>query len=168
MSKIWSLPEEYGENIMTMLVQNPQTLFVYWELDQANWQSITSAVYLRLYQLQDAAFESKILLQEIILPPFSNKWYFDPVQSESFYVAEIGYQEEQDFIAVLRSNVAATPACPVQVFNPQMLTPSEASGKDDRPKLTEVPIKPIEELNQPLEKIIQEMPFYLGIQLEDF
>ncbi len=172
MGKIWSLPEEYGENIMIMLVQNPQALFVYWELDQANWQSIASAIYLRLYQLQDAAFEKNFLLQEIILPPFSNKWYFDPVQTESFYMAEIGYREEQDFIAVLRSNIVLTPPLPVEVFIPQMVRPPDhpefAGIAQPVSQLTQPPIKQAKELEQPVKEIVRKMPFYLGIRPDDF
>ncbi|MCQ2560167.1 MAG: DUF4912 domain-containing protein [Clostridia bacterium] len=166
------LPGEYGENMMMLLVQAPQVLFVYWEMSKVNWKSICCPTYLRLYQLQGFDFEKNILLKEVMLPPFSDSWYFYEVQVEKHYVCEIGFKNEQEFLSVLRSNIVLTPPLPVEVFIPRMVRrpdhPEFAGIAQPVSQLTQPPIKQAKELEQPVKEIIREMPFYLGLRPDDF
>jgi hypothetical protein len=100
-----TLPVVYHENILRLMVQEPDTVFAYWDLSPGHIQAISGheELFLCLYK------ESQ-LDQKVGLPPFTNNWYFRQVEPGRAYYCELGFQNpEGTFIFLLRSNQVNTP-----------------------------------------------------------
>ncbi len=166
MSNDLFLPKVYGDNVMTMMVQGPQVLFVYWEMSQSHWASVhaQNGFFMRLYQVSNSNYQERFLAAEVHLPPFADNWYFYDVFPNVRYEAELGYQEkEEGFVSVLRSNLVHTPSLPVTKFVPSNMTQTKKTIK------TVFPMQPPQwswPTSLSVEEVLETMPFYQGIDVE--
>lgn len=165
------LPVTYNEDVMTLLVQGPDTVYVYWELSEHHWAIINrhGRAILRLYRFAGPETDTaqKLLEQEADLPPFGSNWYFHAVKPDHGYYSEIGYpHEDGEFIPMLRSNNVHTPALPVTKFtpapknNPKTMANASQTGFSTSKSIVDK--KPFE---LPLQDVFLKMPFYKGISV---
>lgn len=162
-------PSSYNENDITLLVQGPEVIFVYWELSECHWKVIRNHgdVFLRLYRLieEKAAGNTAEMMEQICLPPFASNWYFTSVGPDRSYYCEIGFKlADQDFLPVIRSNAVHTPALPVNDFRPAPRTEKINRTFNKLPPVVKnQPVTDTEGLLLPLQEIMSAMPFYMGI-----
>ena len=163
------LPATYNEDVMTLLVQGPDTVYVYWDLSEHHWAIINrhDRAMLKLYRFAgpDADTAQRLLVQEVFTPPFGSSWYFYKVRPDEGYFCEIGYLHENgDFLPMLRSNHVHTPALPVIEF-----IPSRIHNSKTKPNVIHVEFsKNKAVINKksfelPLQDVLLKMPFYKGI-----
>lgn len=167
-----SLPVSYNEDVMTLMVQGPDTVFVYWELSDCHWETVNrrGKVFLRLYSFygQDTNAGHLSMVEEIQLPPFNTNWYFRGVSPDENYCCEVGFlQDEGEFLPILCSNPVHTPALPVNKFELDVKTKAKItpnafqnsfSKKQQPPLSTEAFLLPVEE-------VLSTVSFYKGISI---
>ncbi|AGL03272.1 DUF4912 domain-containing protein [Desulfoscipio gibsoniae] len=152
------LPQWYDENKMVLLVVNPHTAYLYWELAFSQNRAVQEhQPVVRLFELppgqQD---EQPRLVKSIVLPAFTNNWYFNDLQPGCHYQAEMGWEQNGIFYCMIKSNnIIAPPAAP-------MSTPVQAQWRpvEQRNEVTKAPT------NRPpgtVQELIQQMSFYMGI-----
>lgn len=108
------LPVSYNENTLVLLVQNPVVIFAYWELSAGQWRTL--AAYgeprLRLYRHKGdpCRADGVELTEEVVLPPYTDNWYFKNLKPSGSYYSELGYYGPGGmFYPLLRSNRVETP-----------------------------------------------------------
>ncbi|MGA2141012.1 MAG: DUF4912 domain-containing protein [Brevinematales bacterium] len=110
------LPDDYGGTKITLLVQNPNWVFVMWEFGaetKARINSINSTadaaaakgLCVRMYYADtDRYFDTEIKLG-------ARSWYIHVPETNRPYYAEIGVMDNDNrFTAIARSNAVVTPA----------------------------------------------------------
>lgn len=111
--KIPPLRADYNENVLVLLVQNPNVIFAYLEMSDHFWGALVGhgQPVLRLYDVTGGASSSAEPVTEVDLPPFTANWYFHSLTPGRTYAGELGWRDRQGlFVSLLRSNPAATPA----------------------------------------------------------
>ncbi|HEY3664260.1 MAG TPA: DUF4912 domain-containing protein [Chthoniobacterales bacterium] len=103
-----AVPSSHDTDLLYVIARDPKSLFVYWDL---NWTRIFShagiaarQVYLRIY-CQDGSVEGT---REI--NPFLGHCYADVAAAGADYHCELGCLEGDEWISLVRSGKAATPA----------------------------------------------------------
>lgn len=113
-----SLPYEYGEERITLLVRDPETVFAYWEVpaDRLGREQARlgrdARLCVRLYDVTGVHFDgtnaTSVLDQEVYERVGS--WYFNLDRPAHRFCADIGLRSADGrFATIARSNVAATP-----------------------------------------------------------
>jgi hypothetical protein len=92
------LPVRYGENMVYLLPLNPETLFVYWEVQ------VEGQVLLRLKNLTAGA-EQMIKVNTSV-----GNWYVHGIESGSKYVVEMGIERDGNYSQICSSMIVVTPA----------------------------------------------------------
>lgn len=154
------LPRWYDENKIAFMVVNPTTAYLYWELAFSQCKALQGhQPSLRLFEMpaQQQHFEQPRLVKNIVLPAFTDNWYFDELQSGRQYQAEIGWEQNHVFFSILRSNtISMPPAVPLAV-------PSKVKWQP----VNHISKKPTTPADRPLgsvDELIQQMSFYMGIK----
>lgn len=160
-----NLPASYGENYLMLMVQIPSVVFLYWDLSPGQISALNGhgPLLARLYDCSVESVCSGNLIEEAVLPPCTNNWYFNKVRPGSRYYAELGYLNKQnDFIYIMRSNEVQAPgnqaaktsgsghAVMIPVIQAQ--TPKGAVGGPSAL-----------ELSRPYAETVSSMSFYMGI-----
>ncbi len=103
-----AFPSSHDTDLLYVMARDPKSLFVYWDL---NWTRIFSRagiaarqVHLRIYR-QDGSVEGT---REI--NPFVGHCYADVAAAGADYYCELGCLEGDEWITLVRSGKAATPA----------------------------------------------------------
>lgn len=112
----WSgLPENYGDNLIHLLVRDPHMLFSYWEIQRdhearclqklgSSWDGVRSV--LRVYITSEKNGKAFF---DITLQGLARDWYIAAEPNKS-YVIEIGLlHKDGRFVALARSNEVTTP-----------------------------------------------------------
>jgi hypothetical protein len=105
------LPEEYGEDAITLMTVDPRKLFIYWEVSKDSILLYKGDVALRLYDVTGVDFDGKNANSYIDLTIYKRigDLYME-VQPEREYIADIGVKDHTGtFITIARSNKASTP-----------------------------------------------------------
>lgn len=111
-------------NRLTAMCQGPTTLFVYWEVSdqrkkligehfQSDWASLP--FYLQLYDVTHIEFNGyNAPTTRIRVPPSSDNWYLHQLAPRRRYQVDFGtIALNNQFFAILRSNIAETPPQPL-------------------------------------------------------
>lgn len=155
------LPQWYDRNQMVIMVVDPYTIYTYWELSFSQWDALNNRqLILRLYESNmDQEFESQPrLLESIILPPFTENWYFNSLQPVRRFQAELGFElaSNNRFFSIIKSNVVEIP--PAAPYTTTHQTEWQ---------IVKCPVEQGNALNNPISKkvqeLIQNMSFYMGI-----
>ncbi len=148
------LPVVYHENVLCIMVQAPDILFVYWDLSFGHIQALGGNHELILLLFQDNK-----LVHQIKLPPFTNNWYFRDVEPGSSYYCELGFQDAQGvFIPLLRSIRVDTP--PLTIVEEKDWEADRAAGKGDAAPMFG------EGKSYQAADLLREMAFYMGFSPE--
>ncbi|MDA8336126.1 MAG: DUF4912 domain-containing protein [Peptococcaceae bacterium] len=103
----------YNENVLVLLVQNPNVVFTYLELSENFWGVLMEhgQPVLRLYDVTGGVAPDGRPQAEVVLPPFTANWYFRDLTPGRTYTSEFGWRDGRGlFVSLLRSNPASTPA----------------------------------------------------------
>lgn len=152
------LPQWYDENKIAFLVVNPTTAYLYWELAFSQCKALQEhQPILRLFELSPQQhFKPPRLVTRIDLPAYTDNWYFNELQSDRQYQADIGWEHNGVFFIILRSNtISMPPAAPLAVPNRVKWQP--VNHIPERPAPTAGPLVTVDEL-------IDQMSFYMGIK----
>jgi len=106
-----SLPSEYGENGITLMVVNPSKLFAFWEVREDTLQIFQGDLKIRLYDITGIDFDSKDAINciDIAVNDRIGDGYIS-VSPGKDYIADIGIvYSEGIFISVARSLKVSTP-----------------------------------------------------------
>ncbi len=108
----YTLPQEYGDTKLTILVQDPHWMHAYWEINAESRKKFSiekgkhsSTVLIRLYNASDADY------MDIQIDDNTRSWYFKVPEPAKSYYAEIGVLSPKgEFRAIARSNTVNVPA----------------------------------------------------------
>ncbi|MBN1688811.1 MAG: DUF4912 domain-containing protein [Candidatus Omnitrophica bacterium] len=110
------LPENYGDNVIYLMVRDTHWLFTYWEIQKDHYEKALAQLggkwehvqrILRVYTRTQGKAADPFF--DINLQPFINNWYIQVEPNRGYYV-EIGLlHQDGRFIALARSNEVWTP-----------------------------------------------------------
>lgn len=114
------LPDRYDKDLLHLMVRDPHTLFVYWEIGNrrrwltaqhfgCDWHVMPKV--LRVYDVTGVYFNGSNSngCFDIETTPEANNWYIHGVRAAATYVVDFGtYTWHRQFVPLLRSNFAAT------------------------------------------------------------
>ncbi len=111
------LCETYNNDRIVLMVVNPFWVYTYWDFSKElsfHLKKIPHAdsFFMRVYDITNIIFDgsnaNRILQQSIKIFEKSGA-YFNVPMPDADYISEIGYYENNRFIAVLKSNIVHTP-----------------------------------------------------------
>ncbi len=106
--KEYQLPLDYGDTKVTLLVQNPYWLYVFWEFSESTKIKIANlsakGAYIRIYYADtDKYYDTEIKIE-------AGSWYLQIPETNRPYFAEIGVLEKGgNFVSLARSNPIIAP-----------------------------------------------------------
>lgn len=107
---------------LVLLVKEPTTVHVYWEVDEQKQQLVAKhfqsrwsdlPFFLQLYDVTDIDFNGYNAHRtlRIQVPPDADNWYIHDVEPQRRYLVDFGtITWNGDFFTILRSNTAGTPS----------------------------------------------------------
>lgn len=105
-----TLPAEYGENAVTLMMVNPFKLFAFWEVKEDTLRIFKGTLTIRIYDVTGVDIEKSdpnsffdIALEDRIGSLYVN------VIPERVYIADIGIMYEGIFVGIARSSTVGTP-----------------------------------------------------------
>ena len=124
----YDLPYNYNKTVVKALAQNPNTLFVYWEISDEDRNSFIKQYGERFFHITKPVLVVHNLTDkysyELDINDFANNWYIHVADSKCQYIIELGrrpieYTEEvpTDYIYITSSNVIEAPNDHVLFFN---------------------------------------------------
>jgi hypothetical protein len=104
------LPEEYGENSVTLITVDPYRLFAFWEVRKETLETFRGEVDIRVYDVTDIDFDTMDANSylDIKVDARIGKCYVS-VNPEREYIADVGIIFDGIFIAIARSAKVSTP-----------------------------------------------------------
>ncbi len=108
------LPEEYGENSVTLMTVDPYRLFAFWEVREETLEIFRGEVDIRVYDVTDIDFDMMDANSylDVRADGRIGKCYVS-VNPEREYTADIGIIFDGIFIAIARSAKVSTPRATV-------------------------------------------------------
>jgi len=108
------LPEEYGENSVTLMTVDPYRLFAFWEVREETLEIFRGEVDIRVYDVTDIDFDMMDANSylDIKVDARIGKCYIS-VNPEREYLADAGIIFDGIFIAIARSARVSTPRATV-------------------------------------------------------
>ncbi|MDO9208860.1 MAG: DUF4912 domain-containing protein [Sulfuricurvum sp.] len=104
----FSIPKSYGINTLTLMNVSPQTLFCYWELTPAFFETTEASKDTLTLLLKT---NNEVALQKIKLDTLIGSYYFEEVASSTPFFCEVLYYNQQgEPISLLTSNLIKTPS----------------------------------------------------------
>ncbi len=164
------LPRWYDENTLTMLVINPNAVFLYWELAFGQIKTLQGrSLVLKLYGLPpepEYENEKPRLVQSVELPPLTNDWYFHDLKPASRYRAEMGWENDHHFYSFIKSNIAELPPASPSTAAPQARRQTVNITTTQTAAVTgDINVK--QPVQATVQELIDSMSFYMGIKRED-
>ena len=106
------IPLHYGQDHVTLLVRDPNSLFVFWEIEGPRRAEAARRfggdVFRRGSWVLRLHNDADDVSQDIPVVPDGSNWYLS-VADDRGYVVEIGLRVNGDFIGIARSNHVRTP-----------------------------------------------------------
>ena len=156
------LPKWYDDNRLVLMVVTPYSVFLYWELAfSQNQDTEGHQLAARLFELSmEKPSEQPTLIKREPLPPYTENWYFNDLQPDRYYRAEIGWEENGVFYSIIKSNVVnIPPANPTYMSEP---TKWQTLGRNPEPPITR-PAQTTTLNTLTVNELLQDMSFYMGI-----
>ncbi|MDP3260447.1 MAG: DUF4912 domain-containing protein [Thermodesulfovibrionales bacterium] len=122
------LPAEYGEDRITLMTVNPWKLFAYWEVREDTLSKIKGTLVLRVYDVTGIYFDGKNanLVFDVPVHGRIGDSYIG-VGPDKVFIVDIGaVSKAGEFVAIARSNQAATPA--LKVAKEEGIAPEDIYG----------------------------------------
>lgn len=152
------LPQWYDENKMVLMVVNPNTVYVYWEFAFSQNKAMReNQLIVRLFE-QTPDYQPQELVKSVALPPFTDNWYFNDLQPDHDYRADLGWEQNGVFYSLIKSNIVNVP--PADPLNSTGQTKWQPVALQQLHKIITTPTaRPTETVNE----VVEKMPFYMGI-----
>lgn len=94
LQEYYDLPYRYNETIVTILVQTPKRLFVYWDISDKDREAYRKAFgddfFEKTYPVLLVHNEEMNYTFEVPINDFANSWYLDIQDSKKNYVVQLG------------------------------------------------------------------------------
>lgn len=104
----YDLPYKYNKTVLKALAQNPNTLFVYWEISDEDVQSFKNQYGEDFFNITRPVLVIHNLTDkysfEIDVNDFANNWYIHVNDTKSQYVIELGRRPKEGYINNLPDN----------------------------------------------------------------
>lgn len=104
----YDLPYKYNKTVLKALAQNPNTLFVYWEISDEDVQSFKDQYGEDFFNITKPVLVIHNLTDkysfEIDVNDFANNWYMHVNDTKSQYVIELGRRPKEGYINNLPDN----------------------------------------------------------------
>lgn len=110
-----TLPAEYGENSITLMIVDPYKLFAFWEVREDTLKIFEGNLNMRVYDVTDIDLDCSDANSYCDIPVNDRigSWYFDVTPGKEF-IADIGIMYyEGIFITMARSNKVLPPRAAV-------------------------------------------------------
>jgi len=114
------LPEEYGEDNITLMTVDPKRLFTYWEVREDTMAQHIGTLAIRVYDATGIEFNGTNANSffDIPIKDRIGSRYID-VNPEREYISEVGFINPAGiFVAIARSNKDSTPPAAVESVSP--------------------------------------------------
>lgn len=117
----YSLPTNYDENYLVLLLRDPNCFFAYWELNSEQMNLIANIckctwgevpLILRVYDITGINFDGQNIHSFFDVPihPLSDNFYIKDVKANHSYCVDLGLiMSDGRFCTILRSNTIQTP-----------------------------------------------------------
>jgi hypothetical protein len=113
------LPDEYGDTKITVLVRDPEWIYLYWEVNDATRDELkiprtghNKRTVVRIYQVAGRAWpsENANYFFDVDVSPYASNWYVKLPETNKSWCGELGiFDETGAYIPICRSNVISTP-----------------------------------------------------------
>lgn len=124
----YDLPYRYNHTVVKLLAQNPNTLFVYWDVSDEDRQNYINKYGENFFYITKPILVVHNLTDkysfEIDINDFANNWYIHVENSKCQYVVELGRRPientenvNEDYLYVASSNLIESPNDHVLFFN---------------------------------------------------
>jgi len=168
---LMELPRWYDENILTMLVVNPNSVFLYWELAFGQTKTLQErSLVLKLYELSfESGHESENprLVQSVKLPPLTNDWYFHDLEPACRYRAEMGWENGHRFYSFIKSNIVEVPPATPSIVTTLQNRWQPVNITTEPNTTTSATITSEQTVKATVQELIDSMSFYMGIKKDD-
>ena len=119
-TEYYDLPEKYNQTIVKVLAQTPKTLFIYWEISDADIENYKKQYGENFFETTKPVLiihnDNLNYSFEVEINDFANSWYLHINDSKSNYRIELGrrpisnYSEiKKDYIYIISSNKIEAP-----------------------------------------------------------
>ncbi len=155
------LPQLYDENKMVLMVVNPHTIFLYWELAFSQSQAVQDhQLIVRLFEQppEQKLHEQPRLVTSVVLPPFTTNWYFNELQPDHHYRADIGWEHNSVFYSLIKSNIVNVPPA-----EPPGITSQAKWRSVEQVQLHKTITTPTVRSVETINELVEQMSFYMGI-----
>lgn len=104
----YDLPYKYNKTVIKALAQNPNTLFVYWEISDEDVKSLKEKYGENIFDLTKPVLIIHNLTDkysfEVDINDFANNWYIHVNDSKCQYVIELGRRQKDNFANNIPNN----------------------------------------------------------------
>ena len=109
LSEYYEIPQKYNETIIKVLAQNPNKLFVYWEIadkDIKKYLDEYGDIFYELtYQILILENKKNGNSSEIIIDGFANSWYIDIIDDSSTYNVTYARKVSHNIVNLINNNI---------------------------------------------------------------
>ena len=104
----YDLPYKYNKTVIKALAQNPNTLFVYWEISDEDVKSLKEKYGENIFDITRPVLIIHNLTDkysfEVDINDFANNWYIHVNDSKCQYVIELGRRQKDNFANNIPNN----------------------------------------------------------------
>ena len=108
-SEYYEIPQKYNETIIKVLAQNPNKLFVYWEIadkDIKKYLDEYGDIFYELtYPILILENKKNGNSSEIIIDGFTNSWYIDIIDDSSTYNVTYARKVSHNIVNLINNNI---------------------------------------------------------------
>ena len=125
MVEYYDLPYRYNLTNVTVLAQNPETLFVYWDISDEDRAKLTleygEHFFDDTYPVLIVHNLTTGVSKEIAIDDFANNWYIDVENSKCKYKVELGRRPKQHQSTVTKEYLNVTDSNTIEIPNDHVL-----------------------------------------------
>ena len=125
MVEYYDLPYRYNLTNVTVLAQNPETLFVYWDISDEDRAKLTleygEHFFDDTYPVLIVHNLTTGVSKEISIDDFANNWYIDVENSKCKYKVELGRRPKQHQSTVTKEYLNVTDSNTIEIPNDHVL-----------------------------------------------
>ena len=125
MVEYYDLPYRYNLTNVTVLAQNPETLFVYWDISDEDRAKLTleygEHFFDDTYPVLIVHNLTTGVSKEITIDDFANNWYIDVENSKCKYKVELGRRPKQHQSTVTKEYLNVTDSNTIEIPNDHVL-----------------------------------------------
>jgi hypothetical protein len=106
--ELGGIPVGYNREHLSLMVQDPTTLFSYWSVSRAEGDPIFKSGQAEV-RLFDVTGQDEVMVRNEIVEPSAGRWFIHGLAPDRIYRAEFGVVRDGEFLARLKSANRQTP-----------------------------------------------------------